>query len=106
MKLRSPFLSTFTVVVLLIVSAGAATGARPPSDDDPTAGGALYGDLYVLERDGNGEPILFTFEYTDPHTGLLEEAEARFGNLEDLPFSEIIREVAAYQVRKRSRRRR
>jgi hypothetical protein len=38
--------------------------------------------------------------------GLLEEAEARFGNLEDLPFSEIIREVAAYQVRKRSRRRR
>lgn len=38
--------------------------------------------------------------------GLLGEAEARYGRLEDLPFSEIMREVAAYQVRKRSRRRR
>jgi hypothetical protein len=73
MRPRSPFLSTFSVLVLLIASAGPAIGARPPSDDDPSAGGALYGDLYVLERDGNGEPILFEFEYTDPHTGLEEE---------------------------------
>ena len=37
--------------------------------------------------------------------GLLAEAEARFGVLEKLPFSAIMRAVAAYQVRKRSRRR-
>jgi len=37
--------------------------------------------------------------------GLLAAAEERFGTLEQLPFSRIMREVAAYQVRKRSRRR-
>lgn len=36
----------------------------------------------------------------------LAEAEDRFGALEAAPFSEIIREVAAYQVRRRSKRRR
>jgi hypothetical protein len=34
----------------------------------------------------------------------LAQAEDRFGTLEALPFSEIMRDVAAYQVRKRSRR--
>lgn len=38
--------------------------------------------------------------------GLLAEAEERFGALERLPFSAIMRAVAAYQVRKRSKRRR
>jgi hypothetical protein len=38
--------------------------------------------------------------------GLLAEAEQRFGGLEHAPFSTIMRAVAAYQVRKRSRRRR
>jgi hypothetical protein len=37
---------------------------------------------------------------------LLAGAEQRFGTLETIPFSEIMREVAAYQVRKRARRRR
>jgi hypothetical protein len=37
--------------------------------------------------------------------GILAAAEQRFGRLESLPFSEIMREVAGYQVRKRSRRR-
>jgi hypothetical protein len=37
--------------------------------------------------------------------GTLAAAEQRFGQLESLPFSEIMREVAGYQVRKRSRRR-
>ena len=41
----------------------------------------------------------------DDVDGTLAAAEARFGTLDNLPFSEIIREVAAYQVRKRSRRR-
>ena len=29
-----------------------------------TAAGALYGDLYVIERDGNGEPVLATINAT------------------------------------------
>jgi hypothetical protein len=33
-------------------------------------------------------------------------AEQRFGSLEALPYSDVMREVAAYQVRRRSRRRR
>jgi hypothetical protein len=37
---------------------------------------------------------------------LLAETESRFDALENAPFSEIMRDVAAYQVRKRSRRRR
>jgi hypothetical protein len=41
----------------------------------------------------------------DDVDGTLAAAEARFGALDNLPFSEIMREVAAYQVRKRSRRR-
>jgi hypothetical protein len=36
----------------------------------------------------------------------LAEAEARFGSLDAVPFSAIIREVAAYTVRRRSKRRR
>lgn len=35
----------------------------------------------------------------------LAAAEKQFGKLEAVPFSEIMREVAAYQVRKRARRR-
>jgi len=42
----------------------------------------------------------------DDVDGMMAEAEDRFGALENAPFSEIMREVAAYQVRKRSRRRR
>lgn len=38
--------------------------------------------------------------------GLLHAAESRFGSLAALPFSEIMRDVAAYQIRRRSRRRR
>ena len=36
----------------------------------------------------------------------LRAAEARFGDLHEIPFSEVMREVAAYEVRRRSRRRR
>ena len=35
----------------------------------------------------------------------LAAAEQQFGKLEAVPFSEIMREVAAYQIRKRTRRR-
>ena len=40
----------------------------------------------------------------DDVDGTLAAAEARFGELEAVPFSTVMREVAAYQVRKRSRR--
>ena len=64
-------ISTVSSVLLLLFISGVATeAAKPPSDDDPSAAGELYGDLYVLERDGNGEPILFDFTYVDPHTNL------------------------------------
>lgn len=36
----------------------------------------------------------------------LARAEARFGALDRLPYADVMRDVAAYQVRKRSRRRR
>ena len=42
----------------------------------------------------------------DDVDGMLAVAENHFGALANAPFSEIMREVAAYQVRKRSRRRR
>ena len=38
--------------------------------------------------------------------GLLSEAEKQYGRLESLPYSVIMREVAAYQTRRRSSRRR
>ena len=60
--------------------------------------GGMRGLLGVLAEAGNTPA---TVEDVD---GLLAEAEDRFGALEALPFSKIMREVAAYQVRKRSRR--
>ena len=36
--------------------------------------------------------------------GLLQTAKERFGALEDLPFSGIMPEIAAYEVKRRSRR--
>ena len=36
----------------------------------------------------------------------LAAAEARYGNLSSVPFSDVMREVAAYQGRRRGRRRR
>lgn len=37
--------------------------------------------------------------------GALAQAERQFGTLPEAPFSEIMREVAAFKIRKRSRRR-
>lgn len=62
--------------------------------------GGMRGLMLVLDGD---QSIDNGIEDID---GALAEAEDRFGSLASLPFSEIMREVAAYQVRKRSRRRR
>lgn len=61
--------------------------------------GGMRGLLSALDRE-DGPPST-----VDDVDGLLAEAEQRFGSLEGLPFSRIMREVAAYQVRRRSRRR-
>jgi hypothetical protein len=45
-------------------------------------------------------------EAPDDVDGLLRHAEQRFGSLDAVPFSTVMREVAAYQGRRRSRRRR
>lgn len=42
----------------------------------------------------------------DDVDGTLTDAESRFGQLASLPFADIMRDVTAYQVRKRARRRR
>ncbi len=68
MKREKEISTICSVLLLLFVSVTAAIAAKPPRDDDPSAAGELYGDLYVLQRDGNGEPILFDFTYVDPHT--------------------------------------
>ena len=60
--------------------------------------GGMHGLLRVLGAASNTPATI------DDVDGLLAEAEERFGALEGAPFSEIMREVAAYQVRKRSRR--
>ena len=62
--------------------------------------GGMRGLVKVLNRAESGTTSV------DDVDGMLTEAEHRFDALEKAPFSEIIREVAAYRIRKRSRRRR
>lgn len=62
--------------------------------------GGMRGLLGVLSE---GSPETATVEDID---GALTTAEGRFGSLEAVPFSAIMRAVAAYQVRKRARRNR
>jgi hypothetical protein len=45
-----------------VVSLQARESRRPAADAPPPGGGSIYGDLYVIERDGNGVPITKTFE--------------------------------------------
>ena len=63
--------------------------------------GGMRGLLKVLQED----PAETRVEIEDVD-GALAQAEAHFGALERLPYSDIMRDVAAYQVRKRASRRR
>lgn len=64
--------------------------------------GGMRGLLKVFQETADdGERVEI-----DDVDGTLALAEARFGPLERLPFSQIMRDVAAYQGRKRARRRR
>ena len=60
--------------------------------------GGLRGLLSLLTTNGHTPGVIENVYAT------LEDAEQRFGQLERLPFSAIMREVAAYQVRRRSGR--
>ena len=62
--------------------------------------GGMRGLVKVLKGSESGTTSV------DDVDGMLAEAENHFDALENAPFSEIMREVAAYKVRKRSRRRR
>lgn len=63
--------------------------------------GGLRGLLGVLEpARGAADTVIDDVDAT------LERAERRYGALERLPFSDIMRSVADYRVRRRSRRRR
>ncbi len=62
--------------------------------------GGMRGLQLVLEA---GQPAATAIADVD---GTLTAAEQRFGSLAALPFSAIMREVAAYKIRKRARRKR
>ena len=62
--------------------------------------GGIRGLIKVLD------PRAPTSKSVDDVDAMLAAAEKKFHDLKNAPFSEIMREVAAYQVRKRSRRRR
>jgi hypothetical protein len=50
-------------LALFFTSPLALDAKKPSDDDDPSAAGELYGDLYVIERDGNGAPITREISY-------------------------------------------
>jgi hypothetical protein len=52
-------------LALFLTSPLSLDAKKPSDDDDPAAAGELYGDLYVIERDGNGIPITRSFSYED-----------------------------------------
>jgi hypothetical protein len=43
-------------------------------------------------------------DFIDDIDGLLQQAEREFGSLDALPFSDIMPQIAAYEVKRRSRR--
>jgi hypothetical protein len=65
-----------TMVLVTATPAGAeppdGKGNKPKTDIGKSVEGFLYGDLYVIERDGNGQPVLYGEETTcyDPATGI------------------------------------
>lgn len=58
--------------------------------------GGLIGLHGVLHPESAAEPQI------EDVRGLVLEAQARFGSLEDLPYNEIVRGIAGFQVRRRS----
>lgn len=61
--------AAFVVLTLIFGAAGLASAQGGRGGNVGTAAGALYGDLYVIERDGAGVPITRDVTYTDTETG-------------------------------------
>jgi len=69
-------LGTFVLFLgVALVLAAPPDGKGKGGGDEAPAAGALYGDLYVVERDGKGEPITRTVTYEDSETGADVEVE-------------------------------
>lgn len=70
MKSRALIIGTILSLVIAIMIPGVAEAKKPPQPEDPSAAGLLYGDLYVVERDGAGVPVTREVgPFVDPHTG-------------------------------------
>jgi len=75
-QMRFNSLTMFAFVVVILLSVAPSAMAEKP--DDPGGGpkdpggssdyAVLYGDLYVLERDGNGVPVTTPVSYEDPES--------------------------------------
>lgn len=78
-NVTKPRAGLLLLAVAALVALPVLSPAEPPpgkgGDNDADAAGELYGDLYVLERDGNGEPIAFPFSYPDPETDDLVQVD-------------------------------
>ena len=92
--MKAKAMITMLVSVAMILTAPlVAMGARPVDKGPPGGGGgppvdnnaagALYGDLYVIERDGNGEPVTRTVTYKDTETGGYVDVECQQPLAED-----------------------
>jgi hypothetical protein len=74
--MKTKAMITMLVGVAMILSTPIVTLGKGKPENPGTGGGsagdaagALYGDLYVIERDGNGVPITREVTYTDTETG-------------------------------------
>ena len=75
--MKTKAMITILVSLAMILTAPLVTLGAPGGNPGPPSGGggagdaagALYGDLYVIERDGNGEPMTREVTYMDSETG-------------------------------------
>ena len=93
-QLRFNSLTMFAFVVVILLSVAPSAMAEKP--DDPGGGpqdpggssdyAVLYGDLYVLERDGNGVPVTTPVSYPDPESPDLITVQCMQPIAEDCTF--------------------
>jgi hypothetical protein len=68
-KCTAVLTAALVVGVSAVAMAQSRGGGGGGGGNAGTAAGALYGDLYVIERDGAGVPITRAVSYTDAETG-------------------------------------
>jgi len=97
----------FTMIaVLVVVLLSVAPSAMAEKPEDPGGGpkdpggssdyAVLYGDLYVLERDGNGEPVTTPVTYEDPETGDPETVQCPQPIAEDCTFLRLWGQMSGF----------